>query len=76
MQLAVLPMGHEAEVWDMQRCSNGCCGLIARKITCSTRKRRLLIPEATRELQLLITLLEVPHCSVSARGKGTSRHGQ
>lgn len=57
MSLAVLPAGHEAGVWDMKRWRYRLFS-IAGKIINSARKRRLLIPEAAPESQLLITLLE------------------
>lgn len=55
MQMAVLPTGHEAGVWDLKRWRYRLFS-IAGKIISSARRKKLLIPRAAPESSLLFTL--------------------
>ena len=57
MQLAVLPVGHAARVWDMKRWRYRLFS-IAGKLISSARQKRLLIPKAAPESQLFASLME------------------
>ncbi|GAA1495326.1 IS1380 family transposase [Paeniglutamicibacter kerguelensis] len=57
MQVAILPAGHAAGVWDLKRWRYRLFS-IAGKLTSSARRRRLLVPEAAPEANLFTTLLE------------------
>lgn len=57
MQLAVLPAGHAAGVWDMKRWRYRLFS-IAGKLISSARQKRLLIPKAAPESQLFASLIE------------------
>ena len=57
LQLAVLPGGHEASVWDVKRWRYRLFSM-AGKIVSGGRQRRLLIPENAPEAQLLFQLQE------------------
>lgn len=57
LQLAALPGGHEASVWDLKRWRYRLFSM-AGKIVTGGRQRRLLIPEKAPEAQLLCQLQE------------------
>lgn len=57
MQLSILPVGHEAGVWDLKRWRYRLFS-IAGKIVSTARRKRLLIPTAAPESELLFTLHE------------------
>lgn len=57
MQMSILPVGHEAGVWDLKRWRYRLFS-IAGKIVSSARRKRLLIPKAAPESSLLFTLHE------------------
>ncbi|GAA1499115.1 hypothetical protein GCM10009628_41200 [Paeniglutamicibacter kerguelensis] len=57
MQLAVLPAGHVAGVWDMKRWRYKLFS-IAGKLISSARRQRLLVPESVPESHLYSTLIE------------------
>lgn len=57
MQLAVLPAGHAAGVWDMKRWRYRLFS-IAGKLISSARRKRLLVPESAPESRLFTTLIE------------------
>ncbi|MGP5680125.1 IS1380 family transposase [Glutamicibacter arilaitensis] len=57
LQLAVLPGGHEASVWDVKRWRYRLFSM-AGKVVSGGRQRRLLIPEKAPEARLLCRLIE------------------
>ena len=57
LQLAVLPGGHEASVWDVKRWRYRLFSM-AGKVVSGGRQRRLLIPGKAPEARLLCRLIE------------------
>ena len=57
IQLAVLPSGHAAGVWDLKRWRYRLFSM-AGKLTSSARQQRLLVPETAPESQLFASLIE------------------
>lgn len=56
IQLAVLPAGHAAGVWDLKRWRYRLFS-IAGKLISSARQKRLLIPESAPEAHLFTALI-------------------